>query len=216
MSRLGWVLVSLGCVLLVVLWYFLIFQPTSEDIEAVRMETESTLAQAQQQRARAAELRAVREAAPEAEAQLAAGQTVIPENASIPALFRQLQSAADDAGVRLTTITPSAPSAETRGDQEIATISVSMSVTGSYFQIVDLARRVEDPTLMPRALQWSSASLSPSDFPELSVSLGGTVFARGVEQLPTFDEPDEPVTDEEDEDEEADDPDADLEPEVEP
>ena len=217
MTRVGWLLTGLLCVLLVVGWYFLIFSPTSEDIEVVRTDTEATLTQAAQQRARADELRAVRQSAPEAEAALAAGQTLVPEGAAIPALFRQLQQAADDAGVRLNTLSPSAPSVETRNEQELAVIGVSMSVTGSYFQVVDLARRIEDPLLTPRALQWTSASLSPAEYPELSVTLSGQVFSRSVEELPTLETDEEDPADvDEDEGDPADPDDDDLDLEVEP
>ena len=199
MTRVGWLLTGLLCVLLVVGWYFLLFQPTSEDIEDVRADTEATLVQAANERARAEELRAVRRTAPEAEARLAAGQTVVPQDAAMPALFRQLQQAADDAGVRLTTISPGSPSVQTRDDEEFAVIDVSLAINGTYFQVVDLARRIEDPLLTPRALEWTSASISPSEYPELTVTLSGQVFARGVEELPTIEveeEPEEPVEDE--------------------
>ena len=201
MTRVGWLLTGLLCVLLVVGWYFLIFSPTSEDIEVVRADTERTLTEAEQQRARAAQLREVRQRAPEAESALNAGQTLIPEEPSIPALFRQLQQAADDAGVRLPTINPSAPSVVTIGGEEVTSIGVSMSVQGSYFQIVDLARRIEDPLLTSRALRWDAASLSPTDFPELTVSLSGQVYSRGLVELPTIEPPPE------DEPEDVDDPD---------
>jgi len=217
MTRVGWLLTALLCVLLGVGWYFLLFQPTSEEIEVVRTDTEATLDQAAQQRARADELRAVRQSAPEAEAALAAGQTLVPEGAAIPALFRQLQQAADDAGVRLNTLSPSAPSVETRNEQELAVIAVSMSVTGSYFQVVDLARRIEDPLLTPRALQWTSASLSPAEYPELSVTLSGQVFSRSVEELPTLETDEEDPADVDDgEGDPADPDDDDLDLEVEP
>ena len=217
MTRVGWLLTALLCVLLGVGWYFLLFQPTSEEIEVVRTDTEATLDQAAQQRARANELRAVRQSAPEAEAALAAGQTLVPEGAAIPALFRQLQQAADDAGVRLNTLSPSAPSVETRNEQELAVIAVSMSVTGSYFQVVDLARRIEDPLLTPRALQWTSASLSPAEYPELSVTLSGQVFSRSVEELPTLETDEEDPADVDDgEGDPADPDDDDLDLEVEP
>ena len=214
MTRVGWLLTGLLCVLLVVGWYFLIFDPTSEEIENVRAETDQILDQAAQERARAAQLREVRQNAPEAEAALNAGQTIIPEEPAIPALFRQLQQAADDAGVRLLSINPAEPSVVTVDDREVASIGVSMSLEGSYFQMVDLARRIEDPTLTPRALRWDAASLAPSEFPDLTVSFAGQVYSRNVVELPTIEEPEEVAPDEDDE---ADDPDADeLDDEVTP
>lgn len=189
MSRLGWVLIVLLSVLLIIGWYFLIFDPTSEEIADVRAETDVVLSQAAEQRARAAELREIRENAPEAEAALSAGRMLIPEEPSIPALFRQMQQAADDAGVRLSSISPSEPAVTAVGEQQVTSIGVSLTLTGTYFQVVDLSRRIEDPTLTPRALRWDAASLGPSEFPELSVSLSGQVFSRGVTQLPTSEEP---------------------------
>ena len=208
MTRVGWLLTGLLCVLLAVGWYFLIFSPTSEDIEVVRADTERTLTEAEQQRARAAELREVRQRAPEAEAALNAGQTLIPEEPSIPALFRQMQQAADDAGVRLPTINPTAPSVVTIGDEEVTAIGVSMTLQGSYFQIVDLVRRIEDPLLTPRALRWDAASLSPTDFPELTVSLSGQVYSRGLDELPTIEPPPEEEPEDADETDDADGDDA--------
>lgn len=189
MTRIGWLLTALLCVLLIVGWYFLIFSPTSEDIEDVRAQTDQVITQAAQERQRAVQLREVRENAPEAESSLSAGRLLIPEEPSIPSLFRQMQQSADDAGVRLSTITPASPSVTTVGDADVTAIGVSLSVQGTYFQVVDLARRIEDPGLTPRALRWDAASLSPSDFPELLVSLSGQVYSRGLTQLPTLEEP---------------------------
>lgn len=188
MSRLGWVLIALLCVLLAIGWYFLLFDPTSEDIADTRAQTEQVELEAQQQRARAVQLREVREQAPEAEARLAVGRSLIPEDSSIPGLFRQLQQAADDAGARLTTISPSAPSVMQLEDQQLSVIGVSMTLEASYFQVVDLARRIEDPALTPRALRWTNVSLSPSDFPTLTVSLSGQVFSRGLTEIPPVEE----------------------------
>ena len=215
MSRIGWVLIALLSLLLIVGWFFLIYQPTSEDIEDVRAETEQVRTQTTQQLARAAQLREVRQAAPESEAALSAGQLLIPEAASVPALFRQMQQVADESGVRLVSISPSAPAVQQVGETEVAVISLSMALEGSYFQIVDLARRIEDPQIMSRALLWRSASLIPSEFPELSVTLSGDVFARGTEALPMLEEEEPPAEEVPDDGEDGDDvdgdPDEDLE-----
>jgi Tfp pilus assembly protein PilO len=214
MTRVGWLLTTMLCILLGVGWYFLLFSPTSDEIADVRAETERVQTEATQQRARAAQLREIRLNAPEAEAALNAGQLIIPEEPAIPALFRQMQQAADDAGVRLLSINPAAPSVVTINGQDVASIGVSMTLQGSYFQMVDLARRIEDPLLTPRALRWDAAALSPSDFPELSVTYSGQVYSRGVEQLPTMEEPPQEVTPDEAGD--AGDPDADELDEVTP
>lgn len=197
MSRIGWLLIGVISVLFVVLWFFLIFQPTSEDIEDTRAQTEQVLSQAQQERQRAAQLRAVREAAPEAEAALALGRTILPEDPSIPALFRQMQQAADDAGVRLNSISPSAPSnVEVAEGTTLAAVAVTLTVEGSYFQLVDMARRIEDPAITPRALLWRTASLSVGEFPTLNATLSGNVYSRQGVEVTAVDEDEVEDTDE--------------------
>lgn len=193
MTRIGWVLIALLTVLLVAGWYFLVYEPTSQDIEDVQARTEQVRTETMQEQRRAAELREVRASAPEGEAALAAGELLIPEFASIPALLRQLQQSADAAGVRLSTVAPGSPSVTELGEVSVAVMDVTMSVTGTYFQIVDLARRIEDPGLTPRALRWTSASMSPSEYPELSVTLGGQVYARDTESLPALEEDEIPA-----------------------
>lgn len=207
MTRIGWFLIALVGVLLGVGWYFLIFSPTSDEIEAVRAETARVQTEAAEQRARAAGLREIRAAAPEAESRLTFGRTMLPENADMPALFRQLQQASDDAGLRLDTISPSAPAEVTQDGVTVASIDLSMTVQGSYFQLVDLARRIEDPTLTPRALLWQGMSISVGEYPELTATLTGRVFSRNVHDLPAA--PDAPPEEEGVEADEADEGDPD-------
>lgn len=199
MSRIAWVLVALIALLLGALWYFVIYSPTSEEIEAVREDTMRIESEAASQREYAEELRQVRLQAPEAESELAFGRTLIPDDPAIPSLFRQIQQAADDSGARLVTLTPGSPGTTTAEGEEIAAIPVSMTLQASYFQIVDFARRIEDPLLTPRALRWGSATLSPSEFPELNVSLSGQVYSRDVPEVDFEDEapPEVAPTDEE-------------------
>lgn len=213
MTRVSWLLVSLLVLLLGVLWYFLVFAPTSEDIEITRDQTDQTLAEAQTQRNLAQTLRQIRAEAPEAEAQLALARSIIPDDPAIPALFRQLQQASDDAGARLTAISPGAP--ETiqvggEGGSSVAAISVTLSLEGTYFQLVDLSRRIEDPLLTPRGLRWDTASITPGEYPTLNATLSGTVYARSGSTLP------EPPPEPEPEPDEADDPDAEDETDTDP
>ena len=203
MTRIGWVLVALLSVLLIIGWYLLIFAPTSEDIEATRDQRDSVLAEAQAQRGLAQSLRQVREQAPEAESELAFGRSIIPDEPAIPSLFRQMQQAADDAGVRLVSISPSAPAPVELDEQTVTAVAVTMSVEATYFQLVDLARRIEDPTLTPRALTWQTASISPGELPTLNATLSGTVYSR-TGLIASEPEEDEAETEATDEDPEAD------------
>lgn len=204
MSRIGWVLTALLCLLLIIGWYFLIFDPTSEEIAGVREETEFVEGQTAMALARAEQLREIRAEAPAAEADLAIGRSLFPDDPSLPAVFRQLQQAGDEAGVRLSSIAPTAPSNVDYDGGSYAAIGLSLNVEGSYFQVVDFARRIEDPSITPRALLWEGANLSLGEFPELNVTLTGTVFARTASEPRAPDEP--PVDDEVEDDLEGVDP----------
>ncbi len=178
MNRLAWVLTALVAVLVVVLWWFLLWSPTSEEIDQVRADTEDTRSQTQQQRAEEARLRRVRESAPEAEAELAASRVLVPTGTELPALLRHVQQAADESGARLVSIAPARPAEVADVPGGLAGVQVNFTVEATYFQLIDLARRLEDPEITARGLVWRNASFSISEFPVLNASLSAEVFSR--------------------------------------
>jgi Tfp pilus assembly protein PilO len=208
MSRMAWILTVLVAVLLVVLWWFLLRAPTAAEIAQVEEDTAAVESQTNNLRNQAAQLRQVRERAPEAAAELAAADVLVPRDAALPSLLRQLQQAADDAGVRLSSIAPGRPIAQETTAGTVSAIQLAMSLEGNYFQVVDFTRRLEDPMLSGRGVTWSSLSMTRSDHPTLAVSIGATVFARGevgAVDVPGLEDdapeepdlPDEPVDDDE-------------------
>jgi Tfp pilus assembly protein PilO len=179
MSRIAWLLTVLVGMLLLVLWWFLLWAPTAAEIDSVREETLAVESQTVTLRNRAAELRRVRERAPEAAAELAAADVLVPRDAALPSLLRQLQQAADDAGVRLTAVSPSRPAARDTSVGTVSAIQLGLTLEGTYFQVVDFTRRLEDPMLSGRGVVWTSLSLSRGELPSLNAQIGATVFTRG-------------------------------------
>lgn len=180
MKRLVLLLSLLAAILIVVLWWFLFLSPQREELETVETEIETTLAQQQQVRARIAQLQQVRERVPEIEADLAAARTLIPEDAALPALLRQIQLAADDSQTEIPTISVSRPSGiegAEAGQAELSAIQLTLSVEGTYFQIVDLLRRMEDPAIVGRGLMVDTLSLGASEYPVLQASISARAFA---------------------------------------
>ncbi len=178
MNRQVTLLSALGGVLLVVAFYFFAWAPQNDRIDEIELEIQSTLALQATASRGIATLQAVRAEAPSREADIGAAEAVIPRETALAGMVRQLQLAADDAGVTLLNLSPGRPASV--GDPEaegLASIDISLSLTGSYFQVVDFLRRVEDPAITPRAILWNSAALGPTDYPELSVSLSGQMFA---------------------------------------
>jgi Tfp pilus assembly protein PilO len=181
MNRTMVLLSVLAAILVVAVAWLLLLQPRNNEIEELRAETASFEAQEQQLQARVAALRQVREDSPDYEAQLAAAYAIIPRDTALPAVLRQLQLAADESGLTLMAVAPSRPAAATveGGATGLARINVAVDVEGRYFQLVDFLRRLEDPAISPRALNWTSMNLSgdPEEYPLLTASLQGDLFA---------------------------------------
>ena len=211
MNRMAWVVAALGAVAVIALFFVLVFQPAREELAEV--EEQIALEQAEQARLQGEieRLRLVREGAPGVEADLAAADAIVPRDPALPALVRQLQSAADESGITLTSVSTSRPvELETPPVEGLSSIAVSTQIEGGYFQIVDFLRRIEQPSITPRGLAWLDASVTRDDasYPDLSVALSGRAYAVIAVPLPPEPEA-EPEDagdgDEDDEDNEAED-----------
>lgn len=178
MTRNVAILAVLGVIVLLLGWWFLLYSPKGEEIAEVEEQIESVQAQQAQARIRIEELKTLRQRAPEIEALIAAGNAIIPPDPALPSALRQLQMAADAAGVELPTISIARPGG---GEPETASpMSVSLSISGGYFQIIDFLRRIEDPTITSRGILWNAVSMAPSDYPTLTAALTGVMYARSV------------------------------------
>ncbi|HEX9766992.1 MAG TPA: type 4a pilus biogenesis protein PilO [Nitriliruptorales bacterium] len=176
MNRTVALLTGLVVVALLLAWWFLLYSPKGEEIAEVEQQIEDVQIQQVQAQNRINELEDVRQRAPEIEAQINAADAIIPSDPALPAALRQLQMAADAAGVDLPTIAIARP-----GEGEGANaMSVSLSISGGYFQIIDFLRRIEDPTITPRGILWTTVSVGASEYPTLTAALSGTMFARNV------------------------------------
>lgn len=195
MSRLGIVLTALLALLLVALFWFLLWTPAQEDLEEIEAAIEAEEATQDTLRASIESLRAVRQEAPEAEARLSTASTIVTRDPALPSALRQLQSAADESGLTLRSVNTSPP-ASLDAELNLANIALTVQVEGSYFQVVDYLRRVEEPRITPRGIRWSNLSVSISEYPGLGVTLSGNMYTLLPEEE-IVDDPDE-----------ADDPDA--------
>lgn len=192
MTRQTALLSALGVVLVLVLFYFFVFQPKNEELALINEDIDAAVAQQATLEARIAALQQVRLRAPEIEAALAAAESIIPREAALPSALRQLQSAADDSGVELVSVSPGRPAAVEGEIPELSVLTLSLAVEGSYFQLVDFLRRIEDPAITPRGIEWNSGTLAPGDYPQLVVSLSGQMYA--LLAAPPAAEPEAPAT----------------------
>jgi Tfp pilus assembly protein PilO len=177
MKRQTLLLSILAAVLTVALFWLLLFQPKRAELADLEVDIAAEIDQQRLLEADLVRLRQVRETAPEVESQLAAAEAIVPRDAALPSALRQLQIAADEAGVVLQSVTTSRPIQLEGATPGLSRINVNVQLLGSYFQVVDFLRRTEDPAITPRGLLWNDSSLSKQEYPQLVASLGGTVYA---------------------------------------
>lgn len=182
-------MLALAGVLLVVLFVFLLFLPERERLAEVEARIDDERAQQAVLEGDIERLRSVRQTAPEVEAQLAAATSVVPDDAALPGALRQLQLAADESQLTLSAVTASRPVEVGVGPEGLSSIDINVQLSGSYFQVVDFLRRVEDPSITPRGLTWTTLSVARDEFPELSVTLSGNLYARILRPLQPDPEP---------------------------
>lgn len=173
----------LGAVLLAVLFYFLLYSPRNADLELVRQETATLETQRVSLQGEVARLREVEANQVQVRSALARLEEFIPSGTAQSTAVRQLQLAADAAGVEIDSVTFAAPAliegAPPTGVPEtaLAQIPITVSMSGGYFQVVDFMRRLEVET--PRALLMGDMSNVEDEggYPALSSTWTGNLFA---------------------------------------
>jgi hypothetical protein len=183
MSRTTTILAALGVVAVLAAWYLLLWTPRVEALETVQADIVSAQQSQATAQARISQLQQVREQAPQLQAELAAAAALLPQETALPGALRQLQQATDDSGATLVSVSPARPvpveavpgAAPTASD--LYAVGLSLEIQGSYFQIVDTLRRLEDPTISPRGFVWESVALTVDEYPNLTVAVNGRMFA---------------------------------------
>lgn len=178
MKRSTVLLSALSAVLVLALFYVLSFQPQRAEREDLAAQVAAEELVHADRQAELFRLRSVREEAPEIAAQLAEAETIIPHDAALPSALRQLQLAADESGVILQAVTTTRPaSSEVADVPALASLDANVQLLGGYYQVVDFLRRVEDPSITPRAVSWRTISVSRDEYPQLAVTLSGQLHA---------------------------------------
>jgi Tfp pilus assembly protein PilO len=179
MSRIQILLSAVVAILLIAVFYVLLFAPSREQVAELEEQIAAELVQQTQLQAEIGRLRAVRERAPEVEAELAAAEAIIPRDANLPAALRQLQLAADESGIILESVTTTRPVSLEEGVTDLSAIEINVQLYGGYFQAVDFLRRVEDPQITPRGLDWANAAITydEDEYPALNIVLSGELYA---------------------------------------
>jgi Tfp pilus assembly protein PilO len=181
--------------------WFLLVSPQRAHAKDLRAQTSEQDLNNQGLQAEIASLLAQHKNLPQVQAQLAKLATQLPGNPGLPALIRQLSSAADNAGVDLISISPSNPTAvaapaavaaaPTTGATKSASTTVAapasslfsvpivIQVNGGYFQVEQFISNLE---ALKRSFLTTQIDLAPGKPPVGTgpASTGGTTGTTGT------------------------------------
>ena len=190
----GWIIgIAAGGLVLILLWYFVLYSPTSSDLS----DTKNQVAEAQQHKQELEnEVRQLKELsrnAPQQEADLRALNAAVPQNPDLGEFILQANNIATASGVDWLSISPSPPVANSNGPNSM--IALSIQIDGGFFQLLDYLNRLED---LDRLVIVDNVSISTggsagtgatgstgatdqtsnSTDPSLSVTLAGRMFTN--------------------------------------
>jgi Tfp pilus assembly protein PilO len=200
--RRSWIIgIVAGAVVLVLLWYLVLFSPTSSDASAAKSKVAEEQRNQQELKNEIARLKELSANAPQQQADLRALQAAIPQNPDLGQFILQANEIASSSGIQWLSISPTPPAASTGGAN--STIAVSMQIQGGFFQLLDYLNRLEDLDRLVivdsisvtaaggstgTGASGSSGSASATTFdtgssdgaPSLSVTLTGRMFTQAA------------------------------------
>jgi Tfp pilus assembly protein PilO len=196
MKRTGWIVLAAAAVLIVLVWFFALYKPKSDDVASTKDDLSAAETDGQSLEATLARLRAIDQ--PQQQATLEQLNAAIPETPDLADFIFQANNAAAESGVNWLSVSPSPPAASTTGGP--TEIALTIQVNGGFFQVLDYLNRLENiPRLVVTdtvnvtagadegaatggATTQTTLSTSTSDAssPTLSVTLSGKMFTRAT------------------------------------
>jgi Tfp pilus assembly protein PilO len=159
-----------GAILIVLLWYFLFFAPTSSDLNDTRDEVATAERQQQELENSIRRLKELSANQTQQEADLRTLRAAIPPTPDLGEFILQANEIASASGIEWLSISPSPPVAST--DASNSTIALSIQINGGFFQVLDYLNRMED---LDRLVIVDSTSMTGSEGGgEGESSTGGT------------------------------------------
>lgn len=176
MSRQSMLLAGLAGVLVAALWWIFLYTPGQDELARVEGEIAAAEAEMLSLQQRVGQLEAIRTRAPETEAAIARLLSVVPDDPDLPGALRQMEASAEDAGLELGSVVAERPTVvdEATG---LSSASITLTGEGSYFQVVDFLRRLEDPQISARGFRFNDVTITADEYPTLSVSITGAMFS---------------------------------------
>ena len=194
-----WVaLTALGSLAILAAGWFLLISPKHGEASDLKAQAATQITANSSLAGQILMLKAQAKDLPKQQARLAAVAAKIPDNPNLPALVRSLTQAADDTGVVLVSLSPSAPTAvappvaaapvsaaaapgagvtaakpaaaSAASAGTLMAITVNANVVGSYFQVEQFLDRVES---LSRAMKVTTLTVAPGANPLTAAATTG-------------------------------------------
>jgi hypothetical protein len=179
------VLAAAGALLVLVAGALLLVRPKQQATVMARADHDAAVAESQALRDQIKALEALRPREADLRTRAGLSKAAFPATPALPGLIDALQDAASLAGVELGTLAPTTPKASSVSP-ELAEISASVRVKGSFFEVEDFLVRLEnlvkgtDPDRVPpRSVLVSSVDLSSGSEGGTGDSAAATPAASG-------------------------------------
>jgi len=149
-----------------ILMVLLLVLPKMGQVSQAQVQLDQARGEQQTLESRKSALEDAKAAAPEARKTIAEVHKRIPPTADEPGLILLLQNAAISAGIDLVSLSPGTPVLDTTSG--LSKITVSVSATGTYFDVTDFMYQIET---LPRAAVVTNLSLAPGEASQTGVPL---------------------------------------------
>ena len=178
------ILIALGVVVFLVAWWFLIIGPRKDETAQKEKDYEVAKQSYDQNRGRVQRIDEERSAARQATADLLKLSKLIPADSQVPSMIIELQSTANDAGIKFLKIVPNTAVAGTEGG---TIVPFELNFQGQYYDVNDFLYRVEnfarmegnDISVGGRLISIVSLEMSEpnmGEFPDVLVKLGANAY----------------------------------------
>ncbi len=147
-----------------ILMVLLLVLPKMGQVSQAQVQLDQARGEQQTLESRKSALEDAKAAAPEARKTIAEVHKRIPPTADEPGLILLLQNAAISAGIDLVSLSPGTPVLDTTSG--LSKITVSVSATGTYFDVTDFMYQIET---LPRAAIVTNLSLAPGQTSQTGV-----------------------------------------------
>lgn len=187
-----YIITAVVAVVLIVAWYFLLFNPTRQELSDLDQQVESAQSALNVAQQEVVRLESYKKTAPQSRAEIVRLGKMLPVSEAVPGLIIELTNTAEASGVTVTGITRGT----TATGSPFGIQTVTLAVSGRYFDVEDFLYRIEEyvafrnasfrvtgrllqVTTLSLAVGTSTTTTTTSGSPPLTVTIGINAYLWG-------------------------------------